>query len=77
MERLLITPEGALQYDPTNLGLALNRLAAATAREPEAAPGYPRVMARNNRWCRQNIPGGEWWPIPHDEARELFGAEVA
>lgn len=75
--RMLLTPEGGLPYDPEALAGALNKLGELKAREPEFGPSYPRVMADKGRWCRQNIPGGRLWPIPDDEARELFGIEAA
>lgn len=75
--RMLLTPEGALPYEPANLGEVVqfsnDRRSARLAPELPDGPGYPRVEARNNRWCRQNIPGGRWWPIDYDEAREMFG----
>lgn len=80
MMRQLLTPEGALPYDPASLGTVLQfsndaRRARLSAPLPEG-PAYPRIMAENNRWVRQNIPGGRWWQIDHEEARELFGLEA-
>lgn len=75
--RHLLTPEGALPYEPANLGAALNLLHEATTRDapPDLGPGYPRIEARHGQWCRQNIVGGHWWPIPLPELRELLGID--
>jgi len=77
MQRMLLTPEGKLPYDPAALAEAINRLHEVSARDLVPAPSFPRVEARNRQWCRQNIPGGRWWPIPLPELHELLGLEEA
>lgn len=75
MQRMLLTPDGALLYDPANLAGALNKLGQAKAHEPEYAPSFPRIQAMHGEWRRQNIDGGRWWPIPAPELHELLGID--
>ncbi len=74
--RMLLTPEGALPYEPAALAGALNKLGEVKAREPDFAPSFPRIQALHGEWHRQNIDGGRWWPIPTPELRELLALEV-
>ena len=77
--RDLVTPFGTFAYDPAALGAALNLAHEAATRDPapDFAPGHPQVQIREGQWCRLNIVGGRWWPIPTDELRELLGIEEA
>ena len=75
--RVLLTPDGALPYEPSHLASALNKLTEAKAREPDFAPSFPRIQVLRGQWHRQNIDGGTWWPIPTAELTELLGIEVA
>lgn len=77
--RDLHTPFGVFAFDPAALAGALNLSHEARIRDPapEIGPGFPQIRAKDSRWVRQNIPGGEWWPIADDELRELLGMQDA
>ena len=43
----------------------------------EAEPPYPRISVIGGEWCRQNAPGGRWWPLTPQELRALLKLEEA